>query len=260
MKYKRLAVVLLLCVGLFACGKTEATNSDVLQQLTEAQKQYLYEQNYTDEGILLMDYESINYELLGTGLELYNPSSGVEKKGVTYSLDKSEDSYYYEGVKMGEAEITFDEALHIRMKEKEMRVDDFLSYKGELKLLEEQEQGKRYRLMLPIAEYKDTYVKVLFTESMDGLIEMRAPFVYYQENEDSGQTFSFFYKTAMMDAFFTDENQPHYEENMIYGMQYSSLTNSSLVLELYNMTTESKKWNASFELYRIYHECYRINI
>ena len=61
MKYKRLAVVLLLCVGLFACGKTEATNSDVLQQLTEAQKQYLYEQNYTDEGILLMDYESINY-------------------------------------------------------------------------------------------------------------------------------------------------------------------------------------------------------
>ena len=80
---------------------------------------------------------------------------------------------------------------------------------------------------------------------------MRAPFVYYQENEDSGQTFSFFYKTAMMDAFFTDKNQPHYEENMIYGMQYSSLTNSSLVLELYNMTNESKKGNASFELYRI---------
>ncbi len=95
MKKINLVVLFLLVVVLTACGKsssdnnseTKTTNEEasLLDMLSEEQLDYLtQEEQLTEDAIKLMDYESVNWYLLGTGLELYNKSSGVEKFGITY--------------------------------------------------------------------------------------------------------------------------------------------------------------------------------
>lgn len=57
-----------------------------------------------------MNKESINWNLLGTGLELYNKTSGVEVNGVEYIADNS---YDYQKSNDIDRKITFDEAVKI---------------------------------------------------------------------------------------------------------------------------------------------------
>ena len=58
--------------------------------LTEEQKNYLSDKKGIGTAALeLMNKESINWNLLGTGFELYNKTSGVETNGVEYIADNS---------------------------------------------------------------------------------------------------------------------------------------------------------------------------
>lgn len=255
-KLKMIGVSIMLCLEFSSCGQkveTSSQNSDsVLQYLSQEQKEYLHSQHFTDDAIAMMEYESVNYKLLGTGLELYNPSSGVEKNGVRYSITKDEgSSFVYETKTAGNEQITYEEALNIRLKENRMRVDDFLNYKFEIVLLGDKDEERHYKLMLALKGYTNTYVNVYFSEKLSGEIHMKAPIIYYKETEDSGQTFSFLYDSALRDEFFSDCENPHYQKKMIYGIQYSSITDHSLVLEVYNFTDEEQKLLPSFELFNI---------
>lgn len=60
--------------------------------LTEEQKNYLSDKKGIGTAALeLMNKESVNWNLLGTGFELYNKTSGVEINGVEYIVDNSYD-------------------------------------------------------------------------------------------------------------------------------------------------------------------------
>ena len=65
-------------------------------ELSEAQKKYLMNEQMTSEDALkYMDREGINWNLLGTGLELYNPTSGVEVNGLKYKQAKGYDNFFF---------------------------------------------------------------------------------------------------------------------------------------------------------------------
>ena len=88
---KLLITVVLCCLALTLCScskkNDESAKDDVLKILSEEQKKYLNEEaGYTDDALKYMTKETINYYLLGSGLELYNKTKGVEKYGLTYEV------------------------------------------------------------------------------------------------------------------------------------------------------------------------------
>ena len=106
-------------------NQEEMTTCDVGNILNDEQLKYLTEElHYTKDALSYMSYESLNFELLGTGLELYNQSSGVEKNGIDYICDQETD---WENLKCEREDlITYEELRQIRMKEKEIRFEDFV--------------------------------------------------------------------------------------------------------------------------------------
>ncbi len=216
--------------------------------LTEQQKKYLTEeQRFTEDAINEMGYEGLNWQLLGTGFELYNQSSGVEDFGLTYQ----EETPIPEKNETGEC-ITLEQLLQIRHKEKDMRLDDFAKYQYKIKELESNpEEGQAYQVQLPVKEYDSTYVHVNFLRDKKKNIEMKAPYLYYKEGEEDGWAFSILYDKAMFENFYMLEPKLEVEGKTYMGVQYTSVTENSLVMQLYNWKDEDMKLQKSYELYEV---------
>ena len=164
--------IILMIVAAFIL--TACSNSNVLEEttteyekismdiLSKEQIKYLTEEaGYTTDSISNMSYEGVNWHLLGTGLELYNPSSGVEKYGIVYNADIDFD---YTSDSDSEKKITMDEVYAIRAKEKNIRVEDMEGYLYDVEM---QETGY-YKLYAPIDEYVETYLVMAYRINNDG--------------------------------------------------------------------------------------------
>lgn len=82
------AIIFAICFT--ACGnsgekntQTETTTNGI--KLTEEQLEYLKKLRSDITGIEYVSEEDLNRMLLGTGMEIYNPSSGVEVFGLEYN-------------------------------------------------------------------------------------------------------------------------------------------------------------------------------
>ncbi|MBD5157417.1 MAG: hypothetical protein HDT13_07280 [Butyrivibrio sp.] len=167
---KKYCVILLavLAIVFTSCTKNNTNTgggeetTPILDILSDEQIEYLTEKLlFTMDAISDMSYEGVNYQLLGTGLELYNPTSGIEVNGLDYTLDKEPD---YENIKSGsDRRITYDEAYSIRLKENDMRAEDFLEYE----FICESEKENVYMFFIPLEDYEDTYVR--FSVRTDGI-------------------------------------------------------------------------------------------
>ena len=137
--------------------------------LTEEQKNYLSDKKGIGTAALeLMNKESINWNLLGTGFELYNKTSGVETNGVEYIADTS---YDYQHRNALDRKITFDEAVSFRNEDTKMRIEALSGYRYEINEAEE------YRkLQAPISGYDDTYLTIFFKVS-DNKVFMKVPYI-----------------------------------------------------------------------------------
>ena len=242
------------CALASGCGqkKTETTTTADTQkeipmydQLTDEQKEYLEKDQMMEvESINNSSYEMINWTLLGTGLELYNPSSGVEKMGLRYETDQ------LDLTRSGTELITWDDLYEIRLKEKEMRIEDFQEYVCEIKPIDkETDDGTGYELLAPMKEYKNTYARVYFY--VDGTkVFMKFPHLFCDDGDGTGNVFSVLYNQALREAFF--EQEPYsYDGKLVVGLQYTSLTDHSAVIEMYNSTDKDVKVVDDLTIYRI---------
>lgn len=306
---KRILLLLATAVMMTGCGlksgstaKSEAMSPDdpmnkpanLYESLSDEQKKYLEETfEYNEEAINECSYESLNKKLLGTGLELYNQSSGVEVFGLEYKLDESVDkslygSYYINQECKSDKLITYDEALDIREKEKNMRLEDFLGYKYTVKSRrggdsdfgsDEGEantevvsdaadyngnDANHYTMKVEMSDYKGKemdgtlYVNIYFSEFKDGTVKIKlAPVIYYEASEKdredgiSDQVFSFYYDSILREPFFDDPYGYFNDESVYCEIQYSSVTSKSLVVEVANNTDKDVTGNYSFELYKV---------
>lgn len=233
----------------------EVIGSQLYDSLTEEQKEFLTEeQQMSVEQINGMSYEAVNAELLGTGFELYNQSSGVERYGLTYSFDSVEEipskGYYINFPYDSSEEISYEQLLRIRLKEKDMRIEDFMKYKYEIT---PRKDGKNvYDMMLPLAGYPDTYVILSFREEDDGTVKMKAPYIkyFYSEEKEEGWVFSILYGQDWFEAFYENDARS-LDGKVVCGIQYTSVTDHSLVIRVSNWTDQSLKVNPSFQLYKV---------
>ena len=157
-RIKTIGAVALAAVMLTACAKTATTDNGAQNEtkaaaveLSAEQLDYLTTQaGLTEDSIALMDYEAINWHLLGTGMELYNKSSGVEVNGITYKNESGTD--YINAVSESEEPITLDEVYAIRDKEADIRLEDFMKYSFEIKVINA-EDGT-YAMYVPVKDLK----------------------------------------------------------------------------------------------------------
>lgn len=242
------AAFILLCFGCSKSGNSadvQEETTPILDILSDEQIEYLTEKLlFTTSAISDMSYEGVNYHLLGTGLELYNPSSGIEVNGLDYTVDKEPD---YENIKPESGrKITYEEAYAIRLKEKEMRAEDFLKYE----FICNSDKENVYGFFVPLEGYDDTYVR--FSVRTDGRnIHMSTPLFIYKKSlfGSGGLTFSILYDTLDFEDFFKDNKHTN-EGSLLIGIRYGSVTPTSLVLKVRNYTEKKFKCNKSFDIYR----------
>ena len=247
---KFIGVILLAIVILAGCsGKTEKepeiekTKNNI--QLSEEQIDYLTsKERLTEESLSYMTKESINYHLLGTGLELYNATSGVEKNGLIYDALKDFD---YTSNSDSEKEMTMEEVKNFRLLDKDMRIEKMKGYKYSVTSYKN-EDGE-YIFEAPIEGYKNTYMKFRFTIKDDGTIYMRVPHIY-SEKDGNGFTFSILYDQGLAKSFF-ENNDYSYENKLVEDIQYTSVTEKSLVLTFSNFSTNTYKYNGKYIVYSI---------
>lgn len=250
---KKYCVILLtlLALAFTACAKNgantggEAETTPILDMLSEEQLEYLTEKLFfTTDAISDMSYEGVNYQLLGTGLELYNPTSGVEVNGLDYTADKEID---FENLKPESGKkITYEEAYAIRLKEKDMRAEDFLKYE----FLCTKEKENVYRFMVPLEDYDEAYVE--FSVRTDGLnIHMSTPHFTHTNDPSvlTGSGFSILYDTVFFKDFFKDDKHTN-EGSLLIDIRYNSATPTSIVLIVYNGTSKKFTCNKSFNIYK----------
>lgn len=129
-------------VAFSGCKKDENTTETKNQnefetgfysQLDEEQKNYMERLEYNEASVNDISYDALNYYFIGTGLELYNKTSGVETKGVEYKYPQSVSEeeygkYYRELTSTTTNQITLEDAVNIRNKDEAMTVEDFLLY------------------------------------------------------------------------------------------------------------------------------------
>lgn len=254
MKKYTIILLIILVFALSGCSKNSRnsevqTEPPILELLSEEQLKYLTEELfYTTDAISKMSYEGLNQHLLGTGLELYNPSSGVERYGLDYVPEKEIDF----GALKSESDkkITYDEAYAIRLKEDKMRIEDFLDYEFYAAL----ESGNKYMIALPVDGYDDTYVR--FTVSVEGeSIHMSVPLFFYSRDWEplgasmAGSVFSILYDTLDFEDYFKNDKHTN-EGSLLIGIQYSSVTPKSMVLNINNYTDKQFKCGKGFNIYR----------
>lgn len=223
--------------------KTENDES-IYDTLSEEQKTYLTDvQALSKDAIDLMDYEAINWNLLGTGFELYNQTSGVEIYGLSYTEDEPiKDSNDTDVL------LSLDKAREIRLKEKDMRLEDFSAYKYSIRKLSE-DSDNAYVMEVPLADYEDAYVDIIFTRE-DKTINMKVPHIISKAG-DEDYVFSILYDNEALIAYCETEPKYTMENKMYMGVQYSSVTENSLVVKWWNHTDKEYKLDNSYELYEV---------
>lgn len=257
MKKFYLLILMIIPLMLTACGKnvsdetgtkeTESDGSSILHSLTKEQLNYLTEgEQLSEDAIALMDYESVNWYFLGTGMELYNQSSGVEKNGVTYDCEEGVD--YTNPESVNDKKITLEELYDIRCKEDKMRLEDFMEYEFLIKAIDA--DNNRYSMQVPLEEYQNTYAEINYKIKDDNTIYMRAPVLSYHVSDTESKTFSIYYDKATYTAFF-ENGDYSYDNKLYFGIQHSSVTGKSLVLQIFNNTEDEYSLNDSFEIYKI---------
>ncbi len=216
-------------------------DTPMFELLTEEQKRYLIEEQYfSEDRINMMEYEAVNWQLLGTGFELYNQSSGVEKFGVLYK-----DTDPISGISESDEIIKLEKVIEIRKKEKEMRLNDFAEYKYEI-----EEYSDRYKMSIPIADYDSTYVVIGYTKNDEGYVHMQVPHIIHDKKGTADYGFSILYDAESMRLYY--EEEPKYDLNRRYiEVQYTSVTENSIVLEVWNSVENECKLVADYKLYEI---------
>lgn len=265
-KIKIVSTIILGCVlGAVGCAQKSENDKDVntvlsvsenetglFDILSEEQRDYLVTQmGYTKEGINVMTYESINYKLLGTGLEIYNTSSGFEVNGVDYTYDEDVNTseygkYYSNIVKNNGKFISLEEVYRLRDKDINLRLDDFLSYDF---ICEEIGNGI-YQYKLCIEDIENLYYLIEFTEDELGNVHIDAPYICYNEFGEKTYTFSAMYDRDDLEIFIYDEPQFSYEGKLITDIVYSSVTYKSLVIQVKNYSDDDYILNETYSIYR----------
>lgn len=187
--------------------------------------------------------------LLGTGMELYNPSSGVEVFGLEYNKKSGFD---YLAASDSNKKMTLSDVRKFRNKEKEMRIEDLTEYAytvSEKTLNNSGEKSIIYELDAPITDYENTYMKIWF-EIKDDKIKMQVPQLIYR-NEADGKTtaFSINYNPMPIESFF-ENNDYSFENKMIVSVQYSSPRKKSIVLNAINWTDYDYHFNGTCDIYK----------
>ena len=251
------AIIFAICFT--ACGnsgekntQTETTTNGI--KLTEQQLEYLKKLRSDITGIEYVSEEDLNRMLLGTGMELYNPSSGVEVFGLEYNKKSGFD---YLAASDSDKKMTLSDVRKFRNKEKEMRIEDLTEYAytvSEKTLNNSGEKSIIYELDAPITDYENTYMKVWF-EIKDDKIKMQVPQLIYR-NEADGKTtaFSINYNPMPIESFF-ENNDYSFENKMIVSVQYSSPRKKSIVLNAINWTDYDYHFNGTCDIYKADKDC-----
>lgn len=237
-----------------ACGNADLKNTQIETttngiKLTEEQLEYLKNLNGDITGIEYLSEEGLNRMLLGTGMELYNPSSGVEVFGLEYDKKSGFD---YLAASDSDKKMTLSDVRKFRNKEKEMRIEDLTEYAytvSEKILNNSGEKSIIYELDAPVADYENTYMKIWF-EIKDDKINMQAPQLVYK-NEADGKTtaFSINYNPMPIETFF-ENNDYSFENKMIVSVQYSSPRKKSIVLNAINWTDYDYHFSGTCDIYK----------
>ena len=243
---KLLITVVLCCLALTLCScskkNDESAKDDVLKILSEEQKKYLNEEaGYTDDALKYMTKEKINYYLLGSGLELYNKTKGVEKYGLTYEVV---DKFVMPESTSNEL-ITLDEATEIRLKEDRIRLEDFLKFR----YITKNEKDESWVLLFPLKSYKDTYIK-LVVKYYDRKLQLSAPIIYYSKKieTDNGYFFSLLYDKTDFENFANESN--YSTEDSFFGfVQYGTVTEESLMIKVYNTYDKANHFKTKYKIY-----------
>lgn len=254
---KKMAIVLVVisfAICFTACGNVDLKNTQIETttngiKLTEEQLEYLKNLNGDITGIEYVSEEGLNRMLLGTGMELYNPSSGVEVFGLEYDKKSGFD---YLAASDSDKKMTLSDVRKFRNKEKEMRIEDLTEYAytvSEKILNNSGEKSIIYELDAPITDYENTYMKIWF-EIKDDKIKMQAPQLVYK-NEADGKTtaFSINYNPMPIETFF-ENNDYSFENKMIVSVQYSSPRKKSIVLNAINWTDYDYHFSGICDIYK----------
>lgn len=223
-------------------GSTTGTN-EIVASLTSEQRTYLAEEEMlSDYALSEMSKEAINWYLLGTGLELYNTTSGVEKNGVVYDADSD---YDYTAQSESDKIMTMEDVKAFRDKDVDMRVEDLAGYSYTI----EKKYGDTpvYTINAPIDGYDNTGMKVMFTIE-DGKINMRVPYINYDCDDGTSYTFSIKYDEADAKAFFEDYSL---ENKVIVDVVYTTVTDESLMLYVKNYTEDEVKFDGAYKIFLV---------
>ena len=244
-------LILVFCLSLTGCElikpshkKTSSYNEsrieyNVSQSLTDEQLNYLIDELYiSEDGLEYYDYESLNWELMGSGYELYNKTSGIEIYGLDYETDNSEYLAFPECVT--NEKITLEEAVSIRNKDTDMKVEDFLKYKFQFDQYEDHD-----RIKLPVESYDDVYVR--FTYTLDGNnVHMSTPYLECKTGMDI--MYSLFADMEEFEMFYANGNKEP-EDTYILTLN-NTLTAKSMVLICTNPSDKDFSCDDAYAIYK----------
>ena len=223
-------------------------------ELSDEQIKYLEDKLFeTKESLNGYSYNKINSLLFGTGIELYNQTSGFENNGVTYSYNTNVDSglygnYYRNLVSDSNVRITLEEAYTLREKDMELRLDDFLCYE----FFMNKNYSEETYLVLPIAELENCYICVKFIENEDGTIHMYSPCFTYDDT--NGDNIKGKYKLLMYKGYIESliNDFPAYSTKKLMSyIYYESITNHSLMISIDNFSEKDYIVNETRKLYKL---------
>jgi len=275
--FKKIRFFLLMICGIILTGCGNKGNSSDLTEaetgfydtLSAEQVEYLQTYCFMEEDeINACTYDELAGIFLGTGMELYNKTSGILRNGVTYYLydtnpevaSENYGKYYFNIVSDDDsAMITIDEAYKIRDKELDIRVDDYLVYEYYLEAYETGEKYTKYRMYLPIADYyKNVYVAIYFREYEDGKVTMDVPRLKYineSDEEHNGETYYFYLDDYRRDYKFSYIDEDGFmilpSEYAFGGVSWNSVTDSSLIIDFCKYTDDYYYLNESFKIYKV---------
>lgn len=126
-----------------------------------------------------------------------------------------------------------------------MRIESLSGYRYEIT-----EAGEYRKLQAPISGYSDTYLTIFFKVS-DNKVFMKVPYIEYSgPDNDSNFAFSLLYDRDYIKAFF-ENNDYSLNDKLVYGIQYTSVTDCSVVLRITNYTEDSYIFNGEATVYRV---------
>lgn len=217
---------------------------------------YLVDFNYIPseydpmEELNSLTYEELNMLFLGTGFELYNQSSGFEKFGCYYSYGEDVDvndygHYYTNRESTSEKCISIEEAYEIREKDMDMRLEDFFDFKYEIF-----DEGNVKTYELPVEGYGYLYLVVSFIENEDGTVHIKRAPGFESRIPGNFSRYSLLCGRTRFDTCYNMEPRMTDTDKLGYGIQYTSVTDKTLVIEFFNWFDKVLYINNSHVIYK----------